>query len=338
MPFNQVVGPPQLANGDIEKIGNDLYVRSHAVTYGKMQQVSDDSKLLGSGNTTKGKQDVREINLGTGLSMLGNTLNANVSGQAWMLGGNAPAAGSFLGTTNSVPLQFKRGTNQAGLLGDGLTNAFFGVEAGESITTGSGNAGFGDRAIKGLTTGYSNTALGVDSLLVATSGYQNVSVGYHNMLSTTTGFDNVSVGHDALYNNTTGSYNVAIGRRSMSANIIGNHNTVLGYDALFSSNGSRNVAIGRGAGSLGNYTDRLFIDNQPRGSAANELTRSLIVGTFDSVAANQNITINGSFNLPYLTSNSLPDVLTYDPLTGQVYYAASGGISINKIMAHIAAY
>lgn len=338
MPFNQTVNPNLLTGGDIERLGQDLYVRQDKVTYAKMQEVSTDSRLLGSGNFQKGQQNPQEIRLGAGLSIAGNILNANVSGVAWMLGGNAPAAGSYLGTTNSVPLQFRRGANQAGLLGDGLTNAFFGVEAGESITTGSGNAGFGDRAIKGLTSGYSNTALGVDSLLVATTAYQNVSVGYHNMLSTTTGFDNVSVGHDALYNNTTGSYNVAIGRRSMSANITGNHNTVVGYDALFSSDGSRNVAIGRGAGSLGNYTDRLFIDNQPRGSAANELTRSLIVGTFDSVAANQNLTINGSFNLPYLTSNSLPDVLSYDPLTGQVYYAASGGISINRIMAHIAAY
>ena len=324
--------PPYTSNiatgGDIEVIDSDLFIRRNVVDYWKIRKVSDGNRLLGSGNAF-GAQDVQEIILGSGFTMTKNLLNVNFGGFAWLLNGNNNVpAGSFLGPINNVPLIFKTGANQAGKLRDGLTNAFYGVEAGESITTGAGNVAIGDRSSKALDTGYSNTSLGVDSLLVATSAYQNVSIGYHNMLSTTTGYDNVSVGHDAMYNNLSGSFNTTVGRRALSASTTGNHNTAIGYDALFTSTGSRNVALGRGAGSLGNYSDKLFIDNQPRGSAANELTNSLIVGTFDAAPANQNLTINGATYTPYglftdFVNFSLSPVGS--PAAGQITYNGASG-------------
>lgn len=253
--------------------------------------------------------NLTNVNLGTGATNF------------WSLNGNAAGPSSFFGTTNNTKLLFKKGTNQAALLGDGLTNAFFGIEAGESVISGQGNTGIGDRSLKAATIGNSNTAVGVDSLLLLTDGSQNVSIGYHNMLSTTTGDDNVSVGHDAMYNNVSGNGNTTLGRRTLSANQSGSYNTAIGYDALFSSTGSRNVAIGRGAGSLGDYSDRLFIDNQPRGNSANELTKSLIVGTFDPDPSNQNLTINSTLNLPYIGNSALTQVLTYNYFTGQVFYS-----------------
>lgn len=277
-------------------------------------------------NTFNSKQDAITLTT-TGTSgaatLIGATLNIpqySSAGSSWQLAGNAPAAGSFLGTTNSVPLQFKRGSNQAGLLGDGKTNAFYGVEAGKSITTGTANTAIGDRSMRGTTDGFSNTALGVDSLLSNTSGYQNTAIGYHNQLSTTTGYDNVSVGHDTMYSNTSGSKNTAIGRRALQSNSSGGNNTVVGYDALFSSTGSGNVAIGHSAANLGDYSNKLFIDNQPRGTSANELTKSLIVGTFDSDPNNQNVTLNSGLKLPYIPHSNQTHILAYNGTTKEVTF------------------
>jgi hypothetical protein len=55
---------------------NTTAIGSHAVTYGKMQQVSAISKLLGRGDSGA-PGDVQEITLGTNLSMTGATLNAS---------------------------------------------------------------------------------------------------------------------------------------------------------------------------------------------------------------------------------------------------------------------
>ena len=105
-------------------------------------------------------------------TLVGNTLNipqySGGSTTAWDLSGNAAPAGSFIGTTNSTPLQFKRVGNQAGLLGDGMTNAFYGVQAGQANVSGQGNTGIGDRSLSNLLSGNSNTAVGVDSLLTLT--------------------------------------------------------------------------------------------------------------------------------------------------------------------------
>lgn len=80
MPFNQTVGQPYLSAGDIQNAGSgNLAIRPDKVTYGKMQPVSGGSKLLGSGSAF-GAQDVREISLGSGLTMTGNVLSATGGG------------------------------------------------------------------------------------------------------------------------------------------------------------------------------------------------------------------------------------------------------------------
>lgn len=79
MPFNQNIVPNILPAGDIEIQGSNLYIRDEKVTYAKMQQVSAGNRLLGSGSGY-GAQAVREISLGSGLSMTGNVLSATGGG------------------------------------------------------------------------------------------------------------------------------------------------------------------------------------------------------------------------------------------------------------------
>lgn len=99
--------------GDVTGSGTGSFaatIASNAVTYAKMQTVSAASRLLGRG--TAGTTAVREISLGTGLSMSGDVLSATATG-----GGtntimrlfpkdNEPPASGFatLDTRNSHPV------------------------------------------------------------------------------------------------------------------------------------------------------------------------------------------------------------------------------------------
>ncbi len=72
--------------GDVTGSGTGSFaatIASNAVTYAKMQAVSAASRLIGRG--TAGTTAVREISLGTGLSMSGDVLSATVTG----IGGSA---------------------------------------------------------------------------------------------------------------------------------------------------------------------------------------------------------------------------------------------------------
>src|SRR5688500_13760160 len=94
----------------------------------------------------------------------------------WSLSGNSGTTigTDFLGTTDNVGLMFKVNNQQAGFIDlDGsssLHNTFFGLQAGQSVTTGKWNVGIGKQSLKALTTGTANTAVGLDSLLSNTSG------------------------------------------------------------------------------------------------------------------------------------------------------------------------
>ncbi|GAH48006.1 unnamed protein product, partial [marine sediment metagenome] len=112
----------------------------------------------------------------------------------------------------------------------------------------------------------------------------------------TTGDWNIALGDSALYYNTTGEDNVVVGTHSLLMNTEGNRNVGIGVWAGNKiTTGSDNVLIGFQAGyrqtTLGN---RLIIDNQDRGSAANEITKSLIYGIFNADPINQILRFNAA--------------------------------------------
>lgn len=81
-------------------------IPNNTVTYAKMQDVSAASKLLGRGDSGSG--DPQEINLGTGLSMSGTTLNGTSTSPGYTT--TATASGTTTLTASSMPQQFFTGT------------------------------------------------------------------------------------------------------------------------------------------------------------------------------------------------------------------------------------
>lgn len=185
-----------------------------------------------------------------------------------------------------------------------LVNIFFGVNSGISVTSGVRNVGVGKESLRYNNTGFNNFGLGVEALRQTTGGH-----------------DNIAIGAFAMRNNIGGDYNVAIGSQCLqNSNTI--HNVGIGYYTLQKATGGKNTAIGGNAGSLlttgasnvfigysagfnqTTNSNLLIIDNQDRGSAANEATMALIYGLFAADPADQVLTLNASVFLPHVKAGT----------------------------------
>jgi trimeric autotransporter adhesin len=195
------------------------------------------------------------------------------SQSAWNLLGNTGTIDgvNFLGTIDTIPMNFRVGNEKAGRISNSAgTVTFFGYHSG-NVNTGGLNSAFGHEAlmnnINGLgntasgyqalylgITGSFNTAVGVNALRVNT-GNSNTAIGNEALVFNTTGFSNTAIGRAALFYNTTRSNLVAIGDSALFNNGIGatgilmaTGNTAVGSRALQSNNiGYRNVALGTSA-------------------------------------------------------------------------------------------
>ena len=234
-------------------------------------------------------------------------------GVGWALTGNAGTnpVTDFIGTTDNKSLNFRVSNNKSG-----------------SIDPGNGNTSFGYQALDNIMAGYgiTNTAFGEQAMHMNTEGEQNTAAGWGAMYSNSAGCNNVAFGVQALYSNDNGHYNTAIGDEAMFTNSSGNENTALGISALFSnisgevntavgayalSNneyGTGNVAIGNWAGASESGSNKLYINNQPRGSEQNDRNKSLIYGVFGADPANQRLTINGRVGIGTVTPNSALEI------------------------------
>ncbi len=103
--FRDTVGAAQIESGAV----GTLQIADAAVTYAKMQAVSAASRLLGRG--TAGTTAVREVSLGTGLSMSGDVLSSTATGGTNTImrlfpKDNEPPASAFatIDTRNSHPV------------------------------------------------------------------------------------------------------------------------------------------------------------------------------------------------------------------------------------------
>ncbi|RED42166.1 hypothetical protein DFQ10_10961 [Winogradskyella eximia] len=224
---------------------------------------------------------------------------------------NAVSAGSYLGTSTNIPVEFKFNGVYAGLITH--QNTFYGVSAGTTESNSgnyefnsafgeealsafnaansikynsafgaralqnnlsTGNSAFGGLALQNNTTGYFNTALGHQALLSNTSGYNNIAIGYRAMEKNTTGKGNIGLGSDALKWLDGGTNNIGIGNSSLWG-LIGNNNKdnlALGTLAgRYLTQGSDNVLIG----------SRINFHTGPSTSirAGNDTSNTLVLGS-----------------------------------------------------------
>ncbi len=156
-----------------------------------------------------------------------------------------------------------------------IANTFFGYQAGNANTIGTGNTANGFGALAVNTNGIDNLASGAFTLNVNTTGRFNTANGAYSLTSNTTGKSNTADGRGALASNQTGDGNTAGGEGALS-NINGSHNTAFGASAgLNNTIGSGNVFLGYNAGYNEIGSNKLYIAN----SSTNP---PLIYGDFSS--------------------------------------------------------
>ena len=194
----------------------------------------------------------------------------------------------------------------------GQLNTSVGFGALLSNTTGSFNEAFGYQALQSNTTGTDNSAFGYLALNKNTTAMLNSAFGHNALTENTTGTKNSAFGANSLSFVTTGNFNTAVGQGALYLSATGSQNCAFGLGALTNNNGDGNVSIGFQSGYYETGSNKLFIDNQPRGGEADARIKALIYGVFNSNPDNQNVRINAILNLPARSTPGSPD-------TGDVY-------------------
>lgn len=203
--------------------------------------------------------------------------------------------------------------NNCGLSATGNFNTGFGTSCATSLSTGTSNSAFGYQSLYTNSTGASNAAFGTGALRLATNSFNSafgdeagavISTGQYNAVfgwlsggAFTTSSFNSSFGASSM-RNTTGGSNCAFGTSALEGNTTGASNSAFGVLAGGANNGDGNVFIGYYAGqNQTGVSNALFVDNQDRGSAAADLTNSLIYGVFNATVASQTLTVNGALGI-----------------------------------------
>ncbi|MCX6581022.1 MAG: tail fiber domain-containing protein [Candidatus Aminicenantes bacterium] len=212
---------------------------------------------------------------------------------------------------------------------EGSSNTFYGLDTGDSITTGARNtfvgvhAGYAnDTGNNNLflghytgcanTSGYNNISLGTYSGYVNTTGYANSFVGTYTGYSNTTGYCNTFVGYYSGIDNTTGNNNVFLGKYAGKSNTTASYNTFIGYNAGYSNTtGTDNTFLGSYAGYNETGSNKLYIANS-------SASFPLIYGEFD----NEIVAVNGKLGI----NKQAP---TYPLHMGSGAYCSFGGTWTN---------
>lgn len=219
----------------------------------------------------------------------GSTVQASGSGTiiATQIGGAANAHTVYAGpTSGSAANPFMRTLVAADI--PAALSASTSVN-GLAISSNGGVALGG--ALASNVSGTDNVAIGGSAMSGNQSGGRNIAIG-PSALNGNHSSDNIAIGYQAMFFSETANNNLAIGKTALSQNITGGGNTAVGFEALYSAEGNGNVALGNNAGSYWAGSNKLFIDNQDRGSEANDQAKALIYGEFDADPANQRLTVN----------------------------------------------
>lgn len=181
-----------------------------------------------------------------------------------------------------------------------------------------------------LSDAYANISIGnVNTSNPSVTGTNNISIGFAAGFSQTDGDNNVFIGSSCGQSSSGGDRNVFLGYLSGLGND-GDDNVLLGYYAGNATGiNSRNVCIGAHSGKRSQLSDRLFIDNQDRTNAANELTNSLVYGEFNSTVNLQKVYLNASTYTPRVVKE--PQTLTS---SAAISMNVRDGQNANLTLAH----
>jgi hypothetical protein len=176
-------------------------------------------------------------------------------------------------------------------------------------------------------TGHNLAGIGYGVFYDNTTGYDNVAVGNLNSRFNKKGSGNTSVGNHALMYNVDSYYNVAIGDASLKYTTSDRNTAIGSYAAYNNTTGRNGVFLGNRAG-FNNTTlsDLLIIDNQDRGSEANEKLYSLIYGNFNSSWWMQKLRFNASVGI---FGDPIQPLTVYGniyPVSGKIYFDDGYGL------------
>lgn len=297
-------------------------------------------------NKGNGRTEFRQIaKLNDSMFVFGGDTLVVGGSAAWALKGNAHTIDSvnFIGTTDSVPLNFRVNNKKAGKIDLLLFNTFLGYTCGNANTTGSANAAYGFESFLNNTTGWANTAIGPYSLKANTTGTGNVALGHTALWLNTTGGANVAIGNSALIGNNTGGSNTAVGVQALAGLRTGSYNTVLGGYAAYPLNGSNNVIIGYyAANNMLSGNNNIIIGyncNPPVATGSNQLVLGNIIygtgvdGTNSTISNGKlgikikapayELDINGKLGVRTIDSTATAANMLYqDAATGEIKKAA----------------
>lgn len=221
----------------------------------------------------------------------------STSSSGWTtLGNSGTVAGTnFIGTTDPAAFMGKVNNKKAFWLYDNVatSNTFFGVEAGNFISSGSLNTFIGWQSGYTTNIGTNNTAVGVYSLYANSSGGFNTSLGSYSLPANSTGINNTASGYASMYSNLSGGNNSAFGYYSVYSNTTGSHNIGIGYNSLYANvNGDGNIAIGTSSGDLNDASSYcVFIGYDADQNNTTDYFNSTALGSTSRITASNQVRI-----------------------------------------------
>ena len=196
-------------------------------------------------------------NVATNTAVGASALAANTTGDNI----TAVGSGAYALGTASANDAFGQNSMGGGIV-TGVSNAAFGRNSLNALTSGTLNTAIGSASLEANTTGSNNTAVGRQALTSNTTASRNTAVGFASATATTTGFRNTGVGAYSLYVATTGNYNTAVGDVALESLTTGSFNTAIGIGSGGAiTTGSKNTIIGGYSGNQGGLDIRTSSKN-----------------------------------------------------------------------------
>jgi Chaperone of endosialidase len=194
-----------------------------------------------------------------------------------------------------------------------------GAQALFNNTSGSYNTATGFRALYANTFGTENTCDGFTALVSNTTGSANTAYGVGALHANTIGGNNTAIGNYALSFNPTGYINLAIGDAALLTNTTGHDNVVVGAEALESSNGNYNVALGENAGDRNaTGSNNIYISDIGFGSESNVIA----IGNNTLLGSYEQFFVGAVFGVTTVSGSTLPVIVSDDGQLGTAPSAA----------------